>query len=46
MAVQQDGLALQFVPKDKRTDKICEMAVLQNKYALQYVPKNKRTHMN
>ncbi len=38
-AVQQNGLALQFVPAEKQTYQVCAFAVVQNGRALQHVAK-------
>jgi hypothetical protein len=36
--VRQDGYALQYVPWERRTAKLCLAAVQQNDWALHYVP--------
>ena len=42
--VAQDGWnALEYVPVEKRSDKICKIAVTQNGYALNFVPIEKRS---
>jgi len=38
--VQQNGLALQFVPPEMRNSDICKIAVQQNGLALEFVPSN------
>ena len=38
LAVQRNGLALQYVKNEFRTEKVCTLAVQQNCLALQYVP--------
>jgi len=40
LAVQQNGLALEFVPPEIRNFDICKIAVQQNGLALQFVPSN------
>ena len=37
LAVQKDGLALQFIKQEFKTDEICKLAVQRDGYALQYV---------
>ena len=37
LAVQQNGLALQFIPQEDQTDELCEIACKQNGYAIKYV---------
>lgn len=37
LAVQQNGLALQFINDEFQTQNICNLAVFQNSSALQYV---------
>ena len=37
-AVQQNGLALEFVPLELRTESLCSIAVSQNPRALRWVP--------
>ena len=38
-ALRSAGLALQFVPRNRRTKQLCEIALRQNGMAIQYVPK-------
>ena len=41
LAVQQNGLALEFVKKQFKTEELCKLAVQQNGFALEFV--NKQT---
>ena len=43
LAVTQDGRALEYVPKEIRSERICLAAVTQDGRALEYVPKELRT---
>jgi hypothetical protein len=38
IAVQNNGLALQFVPKQYLCAKLCKIAVKKNEFAIQFVP--------
>ena len=38
MVIQQDGLALQYIPTQVWTDELVELAVQENGLALQYIP--------
>ena len=38
-----EGYALEFVPKEMKTEEICKIAVAQNSYALKFVPKEMKT---
>ncbi len=40
LAVQQNGLALGYIPIEKRTVELCKLAIQQNMCALQFVPLN------
>ena len=41
--VSNDGRALQFIPKEKRTYELCKIAVSNNRYTLKFVPQELRT---
>ena len=43
-AVQQDGMAIQYVPKPMRTLELCLSAVQRDGCTILYVPDEKRTH--
>jgi Domain of unknown function (DUF4116) len=43
IAVEQNGLALEHVPKKYRTPELCRIAVEQNGDALEYVPEDYKT---
>ena len=43
MLVNKCGFAIQFIPEDKQTNKICKTAVQQNGFALEFVPEDKKT---
>ena len=42
-AVQSNGLALQYILKQRRTELLCAEAVKQNPFSLQYVPEEIKT---
>ena len=42
-AVQQDGLAIQFIPADQQTERVRELAVQQEGLAIQCIPPDQRT---
>jgi len=42
-AVNQNGLALEYVPHELRTEELCRIAVAQDGWALKYVPQKLRT---
>ena len=44
MLVKKGGRILRYIPENKRTNKICEIAVQQDGSALQYVPEDKKTN--
>ena len=44
MLVKKGGRILRYIPENKRTNKICEIAVQQDGSALQYVPEDKKTY--
>jgi hypothetical protein len=43
LAVQNNGLILQYISYNKLTEEICELAVQNNGFAIQYIPDNKIT---
>ena len=43
MLVKKAGQMLEYIPENKRTNKICKIAVQQNGDALYYVPNDKKT---
>ena len=46
IAVQENGLALQYVHEKNKTEEICKLAVQQNQNALQYVPNKNKTEQS
>jgi len=42
MAVEQNGMALQFVPEELKTLELCHAAIKQNCKSLEYVPERLR----
>ena len=43
IVVTKNGYALEYVPENLKSEKICEIAVAQNIYALRYIPIEKRS---
>ncbi len=44
IAVEEDGMALKYVPNEFKTYKICRLAVMENGYAIEFVPSEHRTN--
>ena len=43
-AVQQDGLVLRHIPRNRITNNICKLAIQQNYYSIKYVPECMKTN--